>query len=134
MATKKATDAPKPEELTAEQKEIQALKAENAKMRAALDSGENLPAEVPGDIELSWQKPDGKTHKATYKFTPGHRAVRLKDGARVSSAGLLQLANDGKVEDKYLQESAALGRVTQEQAIARLTALAQMKYAYFVVK
>lgn len=104
------------------------LEKENAKLREGMDTGKFVPEEIPGTFKAEWKKPDGKTATKTMRFKAGSKHVRIKGGTEVSSVGLMQLANKGKVEEKYLKEYPSLGKMTQEAAKEWLTHLAKINY------
>ena len=117
-------------ELRAEAARAKQLEAENAKLRAGMDSGEFIPEPISGTFTAEWNAPDGKPVKKKMKFKDGHKNVRIEGGKIVSTIGLMQVANKGKAEEKYLKLTPELANVKQEQAQAWLTKLTKIGYAF----
>lgn len=106
----------------------EASDAEAAKLRAGMDAKKFVPKSIPGTFKVKLKTPAGETIEKTMKFKDGAVAVRLADGSRVSTLGLMQLAETGEADEQYLKQGPALQKVTQEKAKARLTFLTQIQY------
>lgn len=116
------------QELNAEKEKVA---IENEKLKAAIDASEVPVAKpIPGKFTAEWKSPAGNTVKKVVRFKDGHRAVRLNNGSRVDSAGLIKLANDGAATKEQLANSPALANLTQQDAKDYLTHLVQIKYGY----
>ena len=109
---------------------VEQLEKENAKLREGMDTGKFVPEEIPGTFKATWKSPAGKNVNKIMRFKAGHKHVRIKGGIQVSTVGLMQLANEGTVEQQYLEMGKALGNMSQEDAKNWLTHLTKIGYGY----
>ena len=118
-------------------KEVNKAKENTAKaveaVTAAAKSGSAIivPDLTPieGTIKVKFTKPNGEKVAGEYGFAPGNRAVRLKNGAVVSSEAIIKLASlkkDEVLTDEELKASPALAKMTKEDATNFLTDLVKI--------
>ena len=128
------------EKLAAAEARAAAAEAQSEKLRKGMDPKEFVPETIKGTFTAKWKTPSGEEVTKKMKFKDGHKAVRLSNeltkntngGNRVSTEGLMQLANAGKVDAKILEGSPLLKNLSKEQAQDYLTHLTQIQYGYLV--
>ena len=106
---------------------IAELEGQLEEYQSASESGKKL-IKVPGTLNVVFETPAGETVKKKVRFANGHAKVML-NGVKYPSAAVMQLANKGKVEDKY---AAAIGDLTKEQSVELLTHLVKIESSVLV--
>lgn len=121
-------------ELTAEQKEIAALKArleqaeaEKAKLIEAA-KGADIAMPVDGHFTASVRN-DGKTVELKYGFKDGFRFVRDEKGIIYPADVVMKVAKGDTLTEKTTKEFPTVVSLTQESAQTILQRLAELGYA-----
>ena len=104
------------------QKEIEALKNENAELTQTVAEAAKGPApmKIPGTATVVMEAPNGDKTKKKVGFRAGRRNVRLPNGAVVPSASFLKVVNGTKLSDDE-KANEQLAELTKEAATEHLT-------------
>lgn len=121
-------------ELTADQKELAALRAANAALEAEkaklveAAQGANIALPVSGTFTASVRK-DGKTVEVKYSFKDGFRFVRDEKATIFPAEVVMKLAKGDELTETEAKEFPATVSLTKESAQALLQRLAELGYA-----
>ncbi len=110
--------------------------AQIAKLRAGMDANKFVPQPIKGTFEVEIKAGANKKVKKTFKWKDGHLAIRVPGdlgipvatSTRLSTEGIMELAQNGKISDKYVEMSPAIKSMNQEDAKWLLQHFAAMQY------